>query len=204
MKGLTDKQTERLRFITSYIEKNGRSPSYNEIAMHSGISATAAHNAVRSLVKKGFLEKQDGNLRSLTLPKKERDKKENISIPFYSQEPTVSELEENAHADDVRYIPRNMENLECFAFTVRSESMTGAGINPGDTAIMSRKTELLRNGDIVLALGSGNTEDKLELRTYRRVANGAILSPDNVAMGERRVIKVVIFGILVRIERNYR
>ena len=47
MKGLTDKQAARLRYITSYMEEYGRSPSYNDIAEHFGISATAAHNTVR-------------------------------------------------------------------------------------------------------------------------------------------------------------
>ena len=204
MKGLTDKQAARLRYITSYIEEYGRSPSYNDIAEHFGISATAAHNTVRSLVKKGLLEKKEHNLRSLSLPRKERDRKENITIPLFASEPTVSVLESHGEADDVHYIPRSMEMLDCFAFTVHSESMAGAGINPGDIAVMTRRTETLRDGDIVLALGSGSSEDKLELRTYRGVPNGAILSPDNVAMGERRVIKVVVFGILARIERNYR
>ena len=32
MKGLTDKQAARLRYITSYMEEYGRSPSYNDIA----------------------------------------------------------------------------------------------------------------------------------------------------------------------------
>ena len=59
MKGLTDKQAARLRYITSYMEEYGRSPSYNDIAEHFGISATAAHNTVRSLVKKGLLEKKE-------------------------------------------------------------------------------------------------------------------------------------------------
>ena len=75
MKGLTDKQAARLRYITSYMEEYGRSPSYNDIAEHFGISATAAHNTVRSLVKKGLLEKKEHNLRSLSLPRKERDRR---------------------------------------------------------------------------------------------------------------------------------
>lgn len=204
MKKLTEKQAAVLHYISSYMHEYGRAPSYSDIGKQFKVSSTAASNTVRSIVKKGYLEKKDRSLRSLALPLKIREKKENIAVDLYRREPTASELDSNEQAADHCYIPRFLEDDDCFAFCVTSESMIGAGINPGDIAIMSRKTDKLKDGDIVLALGSGQSADEIELRTFRGIANGAILSPDNVAMGERRVTKVLVYGILVRLERSYR
>ncbi len=201
MKDLTERQQKRLEFIVKHIEQEGRSPSYAEIGKRFGISSTAAHDAVTALVKKGYLDRKEKNLRALTLPKAERERRENISIRLYDREPRTEELEDDVLTEQSCYIPRSMESLGCYAFIVRSESMTGAGIIPGDIAIMARIP--YKDGDIILAEGSGDADDTMELRVIRSVPNGAILSPENLEMSERKLGSVKVHGVLVRIERTY-
>ena len=77
MKDITDRQKQILDFISLYIYTNGRSPSLREIGEAFGFSHIAARDAVATLVRKGYLEKIDNGLRSLTFPLNERLKREN-------------------------------------------------------------------------------------------------------------------------------
>jgi len=65
---LTKKQKIMLDFIDGFIKGNGYSPTLREIMRALGyksVSTVAKH--VDNLVAAGFLEKQDGEVRSLTL-----------------------------------------------------------------------------------------------------------------------------------------
>ena len=89
-----------------------------------------------------------------------------------------------------------------YAFIVHSESMKDAGIMPGDIAILSQSTDKVRNGDIVLA-DSGENNERLELRRYRKLPDYVLLIPDNAIMGIRKSNSVKVYGILIAIRRDY-
>lgn len=201
MKDITDRQKQILDFISLYIYTNGRSPSLREIGEAFGFSHIAARDAVATLVRKGYLEKIDNGLRSLTFPLNERLKRENNAVPFYQAEPSYAVL--SAGTEERIFIPRTKK--AAFTFKVSSESMRNGGILPGDFAVMADADIAKADGDIVLA-SLGDDEMIPELRRLRRIGNGyALLIPDNDTMG---VIKAAesslrILGRLISIRRDY-
>lgn len=201
MKDITDRQKQILDFISLYIYTNGRSPSLREIGEAFGFSHIAARDAVATLVRKGYLEKIDNGLRSLTFPLNERLKRENNAVPFYQAEPSYAVL--SAGTEERIFIPRTKK--AAFTFKVTSESMRNGGILPGDFAVMADADIAKADGDIVLA-SLGDDEMLPELRRLRRIGNGyALLIPDNDTMG---VIKAAesslrILGRLISIRRDY-
>lgn len=62
----TKKQTELLKFIESFIQEHGYSPSYREVmnGLHYTSVATVALH-INSLIKRGHLRKRDHSARSL-------------------------------------------------------------------------------------------------------------------------------------------
>lgn len=67
MKEATNKQKEVLNFISLFIETNGYSPSFAEIAHHFGIYPNAAHDFVSALSKKGLLTVSKGRARGIAI-----------------------------------------------------------------------------------------------------------------------------------------
>src|SRR5580692_10726664 len=69
-----------------------------------------------------------------------------------------------------------------FAVRVAGESMTGAGMFPGDIAVVDRSREAI-DGSIVLALLGG----EFTIKRYRRKGRRIWLQPENPAFGEIRL-----------------
>lgn len=63
---ITKKQKLILDFLISYMEENGESPSYREIATGVGLSSVASvAEHIDNLIDKGILQKNPGEPRSL-------------------------------------------------------------------------------------------------------------------------------------------
>lgn len=202
MRELSARQREILSFIRGYIDENGMSPSFAEIAEAFSFSVPAAHYAVEALVRKGAIGR-DGSLpRSITLSKAERDERENIPVPLFLSEPLPEELSGTIEAERWVYERKALVDDSAFAFRVTSESMKDGGILPGDIALMTRDTGRLHNGAIVLA-DSGESNERMELRRYHRLPSYTLLIPENEIMGERKSMFVTVYGILISIRRSY-
>ncbi|MBQ0071065.1 MAG: winged helix-turn-helix transcriptional regulator [Spirochaetales bacterium] len=200
MKGLTPRQKEIHGFILSFMEKEGRAPTLRETADAFGISPAGVHYAYRVLEEKGVLEVEAGSPRGITLPKEEREKRENSSVPLYPTEPSPKEMDEVPQ--DAIYLPRTIWNEDIFAFVVHSLSMTNGGILPGDTAIL-RKAKEAREGDIVLASAAEDEEAPMELRRYHKSLSSVELWSESDGLGIIRSQNVRIYGILIEIRRSY-
>ena len=65
---ITKKQKLILDFLISYMEENGSSPSYREIATGVGLSSVASvAEHIDNLIDKGVLRKNPGEARSLEI-----------------------------------------------------------------------------------------------------------------------------------------
>lgn len=62
---LTERQREVFEWIRAYSKANRRPPTVAEVAAQFGIAGPSAFCIMRSLVKKGYLEKGDGSARSV-------------------------------------------------------------------------------------------------------------------------------------------
>lgn len=202
MKELSARQKEILSFIRGYIDENGISPSFAEIAEAFSFYIPAAHYAVEALVRKGAIGRDGSLARSITLSPAERDERENLPVPLFPSEPLPEELSGEAATGAWIYERKALVDDSSFAFRVTSESMKDGGILPGDIALMTRDTSRLHNGAIVLA-DSGESNERMELRRYHRLPSYTLLIPENEIMGERKSMFVTVYGILISIRRSY-
>jgi repressor LexA len=152
----------------------GLPPTVREVRDAFGFKAIeTAREHLETLVREGRLAKQPGKARGYSLPTGTRYDPVTVAIPLLGR---VQAGQLTTAVEDVEgYIPvQTRGSGELFALTVRGESMTGAGIMPGDIAVV-RHQPTADPGDIVVALvGDEATVKRL------RFNNGNIeLHPDN-------------------------
>jgi DNA-binding MarR family transcriptional regulator len=69
--GLTPRQLECMKFISSYVDQNGHAPTMNQIAAALGLkSRSGAHRIIESLIERGWLARVNGLHRSLAVIRK--------------------------------------------------------------------------------------------------------------------------------------
>ena len=66
-KALSERQKEYLEFITKFINENKYSPSFEEIAEHTGVARNAAYEAMSRLRAAGHIDFLPGRARTITL-----------------------------------------------------------------------------------------------------------------------------------------
>jgi repressor LexA len=184
---LTRRQKEVMDYLSNFIDQNGYSPSYEEIASGLGLASLATvHKHIQALEAKQYLRRSYNHSRSLE-----------VGDRFYTEEgsrlqrrspmPTIPLLGRIAAGSPVEAIP-NPETLHfsdfigkdgAFALEVRGESMIEDHICNGDF-VLAEKTDAVRNGDIVVALVDGT---EATLKRYYLEPDGRIrLQPANATM----------------------
>lgn len=199
MKEASKRQQQLLSYILSYQEEYGISPTLKEIGEELSISPQAVHYALLSLKKKNLISFDSGKPRTLSLSSL-RDERENIAVPYFETEPSVLDLQNGTELRT--FVSLSLKGKDIFSFKVTSFSMIGEGIKPGDKAYLKR-TDKAIEGDIVLALASGDTEKKMELRRLRRNRDFSELWPENDSMGIIRSKNIKVYGVLLEIRRSY-
>src|SRR4051812_22004332 len=87
---LSEKQSEILAFIESEIARSGRPPTYRDIAGHFGYDAVGTvQDHVRALIRKGYLEKEEGVARGIRLAHRSGS----IDIPILGKVPAGRPIE---------------------------------------------------------------------------------------------------------------
>lgn len=193
---LTKRQQAVLRFIRTFVEAEGRSPTLAEIAKGVGSSAVSTiHKHVQHLMDKGFLVRSHGKGNNLVVA--ELTETEDVSLPTdrtgqnEARAESVSNVRIFPFCGDVaagspilpesRALPIEVPNSihrqrdELFVLRVRGDSMIDDAILDGDLVVLQRKGEY-RNGDRVVALID---RDEVTLKEFRRDAKGVWLIPHN-------------------------
>ena len=155
MKRLTEKQLKILGFIGEWQTINGHPPTQAEICDHFGFgSLNTVRNHLQLIEKKGYLRLNSGKARGIqltTLPTAVIRQQE-ISIPLLGRIaaglPIWAEQNLEGH---LPVPPALFGGGEIFALHVLGDSMTGAGINSGDIAIIKRM-DRVENGEIAAVL----------------------------------------------------
>jgi repressor LexA len=173
----------------------GRSPTVREVQEAFGFHAVeTARRHLENLIVEGRLERDIGKARGYRLSEG----------PGFAYVPLLGRVQAGALTTAVEepegYIPVSQERSrgELFALRVRGESMIGAGILPGDIAIVRRQSAA-DSGDIVVALvGDEATVKRLRLRRKRVElhAENPGYQPIIPAPGE-----VLILGKVIEIRR---
>ena len=135
-------------------------------------SPQSAREHLEALVDEGRLSKQSGKARGYRLPS--GSDLSTVLVPLLGRVPAGSL---DVAVEDLQgYLPIESERSsgELFGLRVHGESMTGAGILPGDVVVVRRQPRA-ENGEIVVALvGDEATVKRLRIRGGR-----AELQPEN-------------------------
>jgi repressor LexA len=202
MKELTQRQKDVLGFITEYINNHTYPPTIREIADYFSISIKAAHDHVAALKKKDYLRTGDKRSRTIELTHREENDVSNnvVEIPFLGTVAAGRPIlaEEYREGTIILHSSLLKKNRNYFALRVRGDSMEGAGIIDGDTAIIEKK-ETARNGEIVVAI----IDDAVTLKRFYKEAARILLQPENPKYSPIYTRDVRILGCLACTIRSY-
>jgi repressor LexA len=199
MKELTARQKEVLTFIAEYIRNHSYPPTIREVAEYFGISVKGAHDHITALRKKGCLKQADKRSRTMELVG-DSFAPGYVEIPLLGTvaagRPILSEENWDGSID----LPPSMlkKNKSYFAVKVRGDSMSGAGIMDGDTAVIE-KQNTIRNGEIGIAV----VDEAFTLKRIYRESTRIRLQSENPAYKPIYSQNVRILGRLAKIIRSY-
>lgn len=201
MKELTKRQKEVISFIADYLKQNSYSPTIREIADHFTISVKGAHDHITALRKKGFLKHADKRPRTMGLTNIESEESSDlVEIPLLGSVAAGIPIlaEENFDGNIILHRSLLKKNKKYFALKVKGDSMTGAGIMEGDTAIIEKQSAV-RNGEIAVAV----LDEAVTLKRFYKESSRIKLQAENPAYKPIYSQDVKILGRLSGIIRNY-
>jgi len=200
-KELSPRQARILECIERAITLQGCPPSLRDIAKHCGYSAIGTvQDHVRTLIRKGFLEKEPGLARGLR-PTHHLGSRE---IPILGTVPAGNPIEAIEDRRGSIPLPNHTHRAQgpCYALRVTGESMIGAGILDGDYVIV-QKQETAKDGEIVVALIDGEVTVKT---LEKRPGHPARLLPANPKFSPIPIPEHadgVIQGKVIGVQRYY-
>lgn len=210
---LTRRQKDVLDFLIDFVDRNGYSPSYEEIAAGLGVASLATvHKHISALEAKSYLRRSFNQSRSVEVSPKYlqelRRHRESSESPHGASIPLLGRIAAGAPVDAVAEsetltFSDFTGNADTFALEVRGESMIDDHICHGDY-VLAQKTAEVRDGDIVVALVDG-METTLK-RLYREDDGRIRLQPANSSMEAIYVSPAAlqIQGRVLAVLRKYR
>ena len=151
----------------------GRPPTIRDVQQAFGFRAVESARAhLDALVREGRLTKRNGEARGFALPESSPPPPSLIPILGRVQAGALSTAVEDLEG----YLPVESTNVsqDLFALRVHGESMTGAGIFPGDYVVVRRQATA-QSGEIVVAL----VEDEATVKRLKVRHKRIELHPEN-------------------------
>jgi repressor LexA len=209
---LTPRQKEVLDFLVEYVERNGYSPSFEEIAAGLKLASLATvHKHITALEQKGYLKRRYNESRSIEVsPEYRNAERERVHSLRGGQleVPLLGRIAAGAPVESVS-VPESLDfadfagSAETYALQVKGDSMIEDHICNGDYVLVERSTSI-RDGEIVVALVHGL---ETTLKRFYREPDGMIrLQPANSAMEPIRLSpdQVELQGRVLAVLRKYR
>ena len=210
---LYKRERELVKFIMQFQEQHGYSPTLREMAdAMNRRSVSTIHSLIRSLVDKGYIQKVDGNNRTLKVLQKDKlgdflgstptAQGPTISLPLMGYIAAGRPLEPHVDPEATFDVASSMISGKRTAYTlqVKGESMIEDGILDGDYVVIE-KSESAKNGDIVVALVD---EGLATLKRYYLQGGQVVLKPANATMEPIYPKNVTIQGICVGLVRKFK
>jgi len=190
---LTKRQKQVLDFLSRFINDNGYSPSFEEIA--SGLkdkrfggkaltSLATVHKHIGTLQRKGFLRRGYNQSRSIEitqLPKPVREQvleRHGVELPLLGRIAAGHPLEAIEGRETVA-LGDFARGKNVYVLQVKGHSMRDDHILDGDFVVVEQ-TQVANNGEIVVALVGG--DDATLKRLYREPGGKIRLQPANTEM----------------------
>ena len=204
---LTKKQRQILDYVESFVETNGYSPSYEEIAEHFQYSSLATvHEHLTNLEQKGFLRKNYNKSRSLEVVRADLHAPA-IELPLMGTVAAGLPLEVTDGLQETVTVPHDMVRRgNNYVLRVKGDSMIDEQIRDGDYIIVNSR-QTADNGEMVVALVSdGTVGGSATVKKFYREKDGQVrLQPANPTMEPMYfpADAVQIQGIVVGVIRKY-
>ncbi|HEY6662243.1 MAG TPA: transcriptional repressor LexA [Sphingomicrobium sp.] len=215
---LTAKQRELLMFIDRRLGETGISPSFDEMREALDLkSKSGVHRLISALEERGFIRRLANRARALEVVKLPETRPAATVVPLRPAAPSPANdtIElllagriaagtpiEALQGTEAFPVPAALLGPgEHYALEVSGDSMVDEGILDGDFALI-RKTEVARDGEIVVALVNN---EEATLKTFRREGNMIRLDPANRHYEPQRYRpeQVQIQGRLAGLIRRY-
>ena len=167
------KLNQILEFINSFQLKEGRSPSYRQIAKIAFFPSLAtAQKYVKILQSRGLIERND--LGRIVTPTR-LDTEDTIVAPLVGKVACGKPILAVENIEGNFRLPKTIfGSQDKMILTASGDSMEGVGIKDGDL-IVAEITSTAESGDIVVAL----IDDSATVKTYYKKKGNHILHPEN-------------------------
>jgi repressor LexA len=208
---LTRRQKEVMDFLAEFVDRNGYSPSYEEIASGLGLASLATvHKHVQALEAKQYLRRSYNHSRSLEVADRffnEETTRRRHNAPSDTAIPLMGRIAAGVPVEAIQnpaslHFSDFVGSGSTFALEVRGESMIEDHICNGDF-VLAEKTDRVKDGDIVVALVDGS---EATLKRYYHQTDGRVrLQPANAAMAPIYVnpANLEIQGRVLAVMRKY-
>ena len=206
------KERELLTFILQFQEQHGYSPTLREMADATGRrSVSTIHAIIRTLVDKGYMQKVEGNTRTLKVLKKEnidsilgtttRALGPSIALPLFGYIAAGKPLEPHVDPEATFAVASSMISGKkpSYVLQVKGSSMIEDGILDGDFVVIERNPSP-RNGEVVVALLDNAFAT---LKRFHRERNRIRLQPANSTMEPIYVQDCIIQGVVRAVIRKF-
>jgi len=202
---ITRRQRQVYDFIAEFVQKNGYSPSFEEIGEGLSLNSLATvHKHISNLEKKGLLKRDFNRSRSIdVIPLRGRMKQAIVSSDSL---PLVGRIAAGQPIEAVE-TPATISladfsrSRDVFVLEVRGDSMQDEHIVNGDYVLVE-KTPSAHNGEIVVALVNGSDAT---LKRFYKEGEQVRLQPANATMAPIMVpaAQVAIQGRVIGVLRKY-
>ena len=205
---LTKRQKEVLDYLVGFLNKNGYSPSFEEIASSLKLTSLATvHKHLSTLEKKGFIRRgynQSRSIEVMQLPTPIREQlldRHVVELPLAGRIAAGRPLEAVEDRETIS-LADFARGQNTYVLQVRGESMRDDHILDGDYIVVEQ-TQVANPGEIVVALVG---EDEATVKRFYREPGGKVrLQPANSQMAPIIVLAadVKVQGRVVGVLRKY-
>jgi repressor LexA len=201
---LYKRQRQIVDFIAQYIQKNGYSPTLQEIATAIGVSSLATiHEHLQALIRKKVLKKYDGAVRGLELIDRTFLRlSDSVDLPLLGFIAAGRPIQPYTDPNAVFKVSPELISgkSRSYVLQVKGESMIEDGILDGDFVVIEEQHEA-RDGEIVVALLDNGLAT---LKRFFKEATRVRLEPANSTMQPIYSTNVKIQGKCVGLIRKFR
>jgi len=200
---LYKRQRQIVDFIAQYIQKNGYSPTLQEIANSINVSSLATvHEHLQALQRKKVIKKYEGAVRGIELLDRTYLRiTDSIDVPFMGYIAAGAPIE--PHIDPNASFKVSPEMISgkkrSYVLQVKGLSMIEDHIADGDFVVIE-ETKEAQNGDIVVALLDNGLAT---LKRFYREATRIRLEPANSSMSPIYATNVQVQGKVVGLIRKF-
>ncbi len=204
---ITRRQRQVYDFISEFVQKQGYSPSFDEIGQGLGLSSLATvHKHISNLEKKGLLTRDYNRSRSIDLIAPKGRLKQAMAVNTTMVLPLLGRIAAGQPIEAVENpetisLADFVRSKEVFVLEVRGDSMQDEHILSGDYVLVE-KSKTAHNGEIVVALIDATDAT---LKRFYREGDNVRLQPSNKNMQPIMVpaASVQIQGRVIGVLRKY-